>query len=254
MGRIENTREEMWKMQGIDSDDVDYESWEYKRNSLREAAKITSGCIFTVDVYKGVYDFASGSFHDIFGIPPGLLATIEQQGDLIEERIHPGDRYKLIEFQIRHSYFIYSLPSEERNDYRTIYQFRMRDSQNKYINVISRQQVIEKDRKGKAWIIMGILEILPDQSPVDDIKHSVMNLKNGCFIDPYNTENKRVLTGRVLEIISLIRRGYLSKEIACKLGISIYTVNNHRKSILAKLEADNSIEAINNAKAAGLIY
>jgi len=46
----------------------------------------------------------------------------------------------------------------------------------------------------------------------------------------------------------------LSKEIASKLNLSIYTVHNHRKNILAKLNVDNVIEAINRAESFGILY
>ena len=32
------------------------------------------------------------------------------------------------------------------------------------------QQVIETDRNGKAWTIMGVMDILPDQTPIERIK------------------------------------------------------------------------------------
>ena len=62
------------------------------------------------------------------------------------------------------------------------------------------------------------------------------------------------LTRREKEILLLIRQGFLSKEIASKLNLSIYTVNNHRKNILAKLNVDNVIEAINRAESFGILY
>ena len=62
------------------------------------------------------------------------------------------------------------------------------------------------------------------------------------------------LTKREKEILILIRQGFLSKEIAYKLNLSIYTVNNHRKNILAKLNVDNAIEAINKAENFGILY
>ena len=40
----------------------------------------------------------------------------------MEERIHPDDRAQLIEHQIEHGQFIYSLPQEQRNDYLQIFQ------------------------------------------------------------------------------------------------------------------------------------
>jgi DNA-binding NarL/FixJ family response regulator len=81
----------------------------------------------------------------------------------------------------------------------------------------------------------------------------VLNLKTGVFFNPYAESKEWGLTDRELEILSLVGQGYLSKEIAGKLGVSKHTIDNHRKNILTKLEADNAIEAINTARAAGLI-
>ena len=66
----------------------------------------------------------------------------------MEERIHPDDRAQLIEHQIEHGQFIYSLPQEQRNDYLQIFQIRMLNARQEYVNVISRHQVIQKDKNG----------------------------------------------------------------------------------------------------------
>lgn len=63
----------------------------------------------------------------------------------MEERIHPDDRTELIEHQIKHRQFIYSLPQEQRNDYQQIFQIRMLNAQQEYVNVISHHQMIQKD-------------------------------------------------------------------------------------------------------------
>ncbi len=245
---------EMWSRQGVDPLDVDHERWRRNRALLVRMAGLARSCIFAVDVCKGVYDYASEGFTDLFGIDPALLRNIpEHGGDFIKELIHPDDREKVAELQIRHGKFIDSLPPGERNDYRTIYQVRMRGAHGRYINVVSRHQVIETDRNGKAWIVMGVMELSPDQTPADRVKCSVLNFRTGRFFNPYAESLERELTDRESEILSLIGQGLLSKEIAGRLGISKYTVDNHRKNIIAKLEADNAIEAINTARAAGLI-
>ena len=90
--------------------------------------------------------------------------------------------------------------------------------------------------------------IIPIVSPTERIKRTVINRKTGLILaEPQ-------LTKREKEILILIRQGFLSKEIAYKLNLSIYTVNNHRKNILAKLNVDNAIEAINKAENFGILY
>lgn len=68
-----------------------------------------------------------------------------EAGDLLEERNHPDNRAQLIEHQIEHGQFIYSLPQEQRNDYQQIFQIRILNAQQEYVNVISPNQMIQKD-------------------------------------------------------------------------------------------------------------
>ena len=58
---------------------------------------------------------------------------------------------------------------------------------------------------------------------------------------------------REIEILRLIQKGLLSKEIADKLCISIHTVNIHRQNLLRKLGVQNSIEAIRLGQETGLL-
>lgn len=247
------TPKELWSKQQISSFDVDYGFWNEKRESIQEFSRITQSCIFTVDVFKERYDFASDNFSHIFGYNPTWIKTIRQQGDLLEERIHPDDRDQLIAFQIEHGQFIYSLPPENRNDYQQVFQIRILNAKQQYVNVISRQQVVQQDNNGKAWIIMGVMDISPSQILSNRVKRSVVNRKTGAILTSAFALEDKQLTDREGEILLLIRQGLLSKEIADKLNISIHTVNNHRKNILMKLEVNNSIEALNYVQKTGLL-
>ncbi len=61
------------------------------------------------------------------------------------------------------------------------------------------------------------------------------------------------LTKREAEILRLIQKGLLSKEIADKLCVSIHTVNIHRQNLLRKLGVQNSIEAIRIGYETGIL-
>lgn len=238
----------MWSRQQICSRDVDYNYWNRKKELLQQMSRISRSCLFTVDVFRGRYDFASSGFSDLFGYNQEWLNSIEKHGNFLEDMIHPDDLEILIKMQIDHSHFIYSLEPQHRNDFSNTYTFRMQNSGKKYLNVLSRQRVIQQDVNGKAWIVLGEVNILPDQRPLDDVRKITVNLKTG---DTVQSENHfghvTSLSKREIEILRLIRMGYLSKEIAEKLCISLNTVNNHRKKIHAKLQVSNSVEAINAA-------
>ncbi len=244
----------LWAKQQISSNDVDYHVWEQKREFLRRAAGLSRSCIFTVDVFRGRYDFASSGFSELFGYDQEWLNSIEKQADFLEDMTHPDDLDELMNMQINHSHFIYSLAPQNRNDYSNTYKFRMRNSQKKYLNVMSRQRVIQQDANGKAWIILGEVNILPDQWPLDGVQGITVNLKTGQIINPaYHINSEPTLSNREIEILRLVQSGYLSKEIANKLCISLNTVNNHRKNILQKLQVSNSIEALNEAARRGML-
>lgn len=81
------TPEELWSRQQISSLDVDYGSWNKKRESVQVFSQMSQSCIFTVDVFKERYDFASDNFSHLFGYNPTWIKNIRQQGDLLEERI-----------------------------------------------------------------------------------------------------------------------------------------------------------------------
>lgn len=248
------TPEELWARQQISPLDVDYDLWNERRASIQTFSEMSQSCIFMVDVFKERYDFASDNFARMFGYNPSWIKTIRVQGDLLEERIHPDDRDELVDYQIEHGQFIYSLPQEERNDYQQIFQMRMLNARQEYVNVISRHQVIQKDKNGKAWIVMGVMDLSPDQTPAGRVKRTVINRKTGEILASTAIPTDQQLTKREIEILKLIRQGFLSKEIAYKLNLSIYTVNNHRKNILAKLKANNVVEAIIRAESLGIVY
>lgn len=248
------TPEQLWSRQQINLPDVDYDLWEKERLSIMEFAELSRSCLFTVDVFKGRYDYASDWFSHYFGYDLSKIRSIREQGDLLEERIHPADRAQLVEYQIEHAGFIYSLPPEERNRYRQVFQMRVLNAAGEYVNVVSRHQVLREDKSGKAWIILGIMDIAPDQSFTGRVKRSVIDRETGEIVISELTADERRLSGREREVLMLIRQGMLSKEIAARLGVSIYTVNNHRKNILAKLGVGNIIEAINTARDLGMLF
>ena len=230
------TREEMWAKQCLSSTDIDYAVWERDKSILHQLSKICHNCTFVVDVYKCNYTYASSNFVDLLGYDSHKIETLEKQGDYLESRIHPDDRAQLAALQVTLSQFIYSLPLEQRNDYSNIYSFRILNAKQQYIRVTSRHQVLEQDRNGKAWLVIGNMDISPDQKHSETVDCTVLNLKNW-----------------EIEILRLIQKGLLSKEIADKLCISIHTVNIHRQNLLRKLGVQNSIEAIRLGQETGLL-
>ena len=191
------TPEELWSRQQISSLDTDYKLWDKKRTSIQAFSQISPSCIFTVDVFKKRYDFASDHFTDLFGYNSKQIKTIRKQGNLLEERIHPDDR---------------GATSRLSDRARAVYLFT--------------------STRRKERLSTGISNSYAECTATICKRHQ---------LPPGRPKGQE-------------RQGLLSKEIAYKLHLSIYTVNNHRKHILSKLQAGNAIEAINRAEDYGLLY
>jgi RNA polymerase sigma factor (sigma-70 family) len=73
------------------------------------------------------------------------------------------------------------------------------------------------------------------------------NLHSKLYSNPSVTQISSPLTRREKQILQLSADGYSTKQIASKLQISEYTVNQHISSIFKKLKAKNKAEAVAKA-------
>jgi DNA-binding NarL/FixJ family response regulator len=64
-------------------------------------------------------------------------------------------------------------------------------------------------------------------------------------------QEEHVLSKRELEIAKMVCKEMTSDAIAKTLGLSLHTVNTHRKNILRKIEGKNPIDLINHLKSIG---
>jgi len=112
------------------------------------------------------------------------------------------------------------------------------------------------DNAGNIWLVLIINDVAPqnDDAPV---RRNLINLKNKKFylfpIEEWERDTKPALSKREIEVLGLIAKGFVSKQIADKLFISVHTVNNHRQNILEKINVSNSSEAVKYAAKLGLI-
>ena len=97
-------------------------------------------------------------------------------------------------------------------------------------------QAIEEVVAGNKYICEEIKNILAHQELDEDNEYPDMNS----------------LSKREIEVVSQIRQGFSSKEIAQRLEISLKTVEVHRYNILKKLKLKNTAALVNFINAQGL--
>lgn len=139
-------------------------------------------------------------------------------------------------------------------NHKLINEYRILNAQNQYIRLVEQHQILELDKKGQVWLLMSIVDISPNQETFEGINSQFFNFRTGQIIPLEPAQKAQIeLTKREVEILKLVKGGFLSKEISNRLSISVHTVNTHRQRLLEKLGANNSIEAIMFASKLGLL-
>ncbi|MEO8110124.1 MAG: response regulator transcription factor [Ginsengibacter sp.] len=118
--------------------------------------------------------------------------------------------------------------------------------------------IYENDEKIFDAIAAGASGYMLKKTPPDKMIEAIKELHNGgspmssmvarkviSHFKEIKTAGLAVLTGRENEILVLLSKGFLYKEIASKLSITIGTVTQHIHNIYEKLHVSNKTEAIN---------
>lgn len=104
-----------------------------------------------------------------------------------------------------------------------------------------RDAILETGKGGK-FFCGQILEAIQKES---------IDLEDSTFLEA--TCEPVLLSGRELEVITLIAEGHTNVQIAGKLFLSNHTVNTHRKNIMHKLGVNNTAAIVMYAVKTGLV-
>lgn len=176
-----------------------------------------------------------------------VIHTIWEES--IFHRIYPDDLQEKHLEELRFYHFVMEKSPDERPNYYLHSHLRMKDATGTYLPVLHRMFYLTYDTNGCARLALCLYNL----SPVHTAEHWIVNSQTGETIKPEAYTCEYLLSEREREVLQLIERGYMSKEIATSLYISVNTVNRHRQNILQKLQAGNSVEACRIAKDLRLI-
>ena len=223
---------------------------DYRLTALRYA-QIENGIAVLSDMKTNTSYICMGGLAERLGI--GGRGTSQDIGSIWEEDIfgciHPEDLEAKHLEELRFYHFVMSVPSEMRSDYYLHSHLRMKDAEGQYVKVLHRMFYLAYDTNGCARLALCLYNL----SRTDISEHLIINSLTGETIAPETYSCEHLLSTRECEILRLIERGLMSKEIATELFISINTVNRHRQNILMKLQATNSVEACRIAKSLGIL-
>jgi len=161
--------------------------------------------------------------------------------------------------------FFKTLRSAQFNDYIISYNYRLRNPKGEYVTLLQRSSFIPGSAgpAGVIGVAFDITHYKNDTTIVHTIEKVVTNehgtvnelifKKIHPVYDFFEIEGKQFLSKREVEILKSVSAGLSSKQIADKMRLSINTVNNHRRNMLAKIGCKSSAELMNYAVKHGLL-
>lgn len=253
---IYNIYFELLNQQHFVAKELDYSNFNKQIPTLQALATIGNSGISVFDVFKKEHIFYSPNFCAVLGY--NVQEILDKGHAFLDSKIHPEDFIELMQNGIFLLKLFYEFSADEKSNYKLVNEYRILNAENKYIKILEQHQVLELDKYGNLWLTLSTIDISPNQDIDGKMNSQLLNLRTGkiiAFKEKGNTLEavSVLLSQREIQILQMVKSGYLSKEISGKLAISVHTVNTHRQKVLEKLGANNSIEAIVFASKLGLL-
>ena len=169
-------------------------------------------------------------------------------------RIHPDDLKEwltalneLMDFTLK------EISIEERKNMSYTWNFRFKDSKDKYVNIIQNTTPLQYDVEHKPIIGLAHYTVVNQEIKMQVCASAKLLNKNNEYETKYfNNFSQKLLSigisNRERDIIRLLVLNYSSKDIGKKLDISSNTVDTHRRNILKKLNISSTGELIGMLK------
>jgi DNA-binding CsgD family transcriptional regulator len=256
MNRLRNLQERF--VQLLDSQQfvesaLDYRIVERHVKLLRQLDAINTGAISLFDLFRREHVFFSPKFGIILGWD---MTRAEKEGTAYtNSRIHPDDLLLLTEAGTHFTSLVFSLSPNARRDYKMYCDYRIIGGDGQSVRVLEQQSVLESDVRGNVWLALSALDLSPYGDTETPVRCRMVNSRTRdlYLFPPPGSKEKDLLTMREKEILSLISKGLISREIADLLYISVNTVNTHRQRIIERLDVSSTSEAIRYAMELGIL-
>ncbi len=150
---------------------------EKQRPFLDSLSRVGNSGITVFDLYRKEHVYTSYNFESLFGYD---LQEINQAGNAyFDSKVHPEDLLQLMKHGISMLRYTYQLPPEERMEIKLINEYRILGRSGEYQRVIEQQQAFALDPLGNLWLALGVIDLSPDQRPLDGVKTQLLNFRTG---------------------------------------------------------------------------
>lgn len=198
------------------------------------------------------FEYISKNYNACLGLDPVKLKNEGMK--YFWSRIHPEDIETwlsalngLMEFTLN------EIPVKIRNRMNYTWNYRIKNANNKYVNIVQNTTPLAFDSEMKPIIGLAHYTVLGNgvKLPIT-ASAKLLNDNNEYETRYFNNFSQKLLnqglTNRERDVVRLLILNYSSKEISEKLNISSHTVDTHRRNILKKLNVSSTGELIGMLK------
>ena len=165
-------------------------------------------------------------------------------------RIHPDDIDKWLKaLNDLMEFTLLEIPVTERNQMSYTWNYRLKNNNGEYVNIIQNTSPLEFDASMKPIIGLAHYTVLHANLTLPiTASAKLLNTNKEYETKYYNNFSQKLLmdgiSNRERDIVRLLVLNHSSKDIADKLNISANTVDTHRRNILKKLNISSTGELV----------
>jgi DNA-binding CsgD family transcriptional regulator len=209
---------------------------------------------YLLDYVRRQYIYVDEACFDLFGFTARQFIEEGLEGYL--SKLHPSD-YQIMNRHIfpRSISFLQDVPEEKYQDFVFSFNYRTLNARGDYITVLQRSSYIPGTLPGKPLGNLGVTVDITHYKTDPSVVYTIEEVKqhNGRLYnellckETYPVNDQLLISRRELEILKWMAEGFSSKQIAQSLGISLNTVNNHRKNMLHRTGCRTATELLTYA-------
>lgn len=219
---------------------------------------------YVLNFHDLTVDYAHHTTQDLLGIPPEDFSMETLLSKLPEEELKELHLKEALAADFLNN----KISKNDLLNYKAVYFFKVFNADGELRTFLHQATTIKQSTEGNIEHVLGIQMDVTDFKVVKNSLVSFIGLDDcpsyyniNPEVLPYDySQNKpkqsplkNILSNRELEIVSLLSKGYVSKEIADRLCLSLSTVSTHRKNILKKTGAKSTAEIISWCLVDGVI-
>ncbi len=199
--------------------------------------------IMTCPVMHPEISYISKHYEQVFGLEDGY--RLNQDIEKYFTHVHDADQEDLFNcFNFVHD-FLESVMPELHPRYRAVLHYRLRNKNGQYIYVHDEKAVLDLRDSGNLYY--ALFRDISTEKKFSGVKVEIFKQGDSFekIMEYKPSAARNTLTKREGELVTLIKQGLSTKEIAWYLKISHNTVRNIKSKLFEKFKVNNTIELLN---------